>query len=81
MMSRLLRVLLVSLWLVLGLALILVPWSDVWDANYFLYQYPALALFLKNPFLRGTISGLGFLNVLLSLEAFRHRTAAMATRT
>lgn len=81
MMSRLLRVLLVSLWLVLGLALILAPWSDVWDANYFLYQYPALALFLKNPFLRGAISGLGFLNVLLSLEAFRRRTASVATRT
>jgi hypothetical protein len=81
MMSRILRVLLVLLWLALGLALILVPWSDVWDTNYFLYQYPALALFLKNPFLRGAISGLGFLNVLLSLEAFRHRTATVATRT
>ena len=81
MMSRLLRVLLVSLWLVLGLALILVPWSDVWDTNYFLYQYPALAHFLKNPFLRGAISGLGFLNVLLSLETFRHRTSAVARRT
>lgn len=75
------RLLLVLLWLALGLALILVPWSDVWDTNYFLYQYPALALVLKNPFLRGAISGLGFLNVLLSLEAFRHRVAAVATRT
>jgi hypothetical protein len=81
MMSRILRLLLVLLWLALGLALILVPWSDIWDTNFFLYQYPALALFLKNPFLRGAISGLGFLNVLLSLEAFRHRTPTVATRT
>jgi hypothetical protein len=81
MMSRILRLLLVLLWLALGLALILVPWSDVWDTNFFLYQYPALAFFLKNPFLRGAISGLGFLNVLLSLEAFRHRTATVVTRT
>ena len=80
-MSRVVRVPILLLWLVFGLALILVPWSDIWEANYFLYQYPALALFLKNPFLRGAISGLGFLNVLLSLEAFRHRTAAVATRT
>ena len=81
MMSRILRLLLALLWLALGLALILVPWSDIWDTNFFLYQYPALALFLKNPFLRGGISGLGFLNVLLSLEAFRHRSATVATRS
>ncbi|HXJ17864.1 MAG TPA: hypothetical protein VNM68_11800 [Candidatus Polarisedimenticolia bacterium] len=81
MISRILRLLLALLWLALGLALILVPWSDIWDTNFFLYQYPALALFLNNPFLRGAISGLGFVNVLLSLEAFRHRTATVATRT
>jgi hypothetical protein len=79
-MSRIARIFVLLLWLVLGLALILVPWSDIWETNYFLYQYPALALFLKNPFLRGAISGLGFMNVLLSLEGFRHRSAATASR-
>ncbi|MGA2509853.1 MAG: hypothetical protein ABSG27_06440 [Candidatus Acidiferrales bacterium] len=80
-MSRIARVILLLLWLAFGLALILVPWSDIWEANYFLYQYPALGVFLKNPFLRGAISGLGFMNVLLSLEAFRHRTPSAARRT
>jgi hypothetical protein len=80
-MSRIARVILLLLWLAFGLALILVPWSDIWEANYFLYQYPALGVFLKNPFLRGAISGLGFMNVLLSLEAFRHRTLSAARRT
>jgi hypothetical protein len=80
-MNRIVRVLILLLWLVLGLALILVPWSDVWETNYFLYQYPALAIFLKNPFLRGAISGLGFMNVLLSLESFRRRTTAIVKRT
>ena len=79
-MSRIAQILVLLLWLVLGLALILVPWSDIWETNYFLYQYPALGLFLKNPFLRGAISGLGFMNVLLSLEGFRHRSAATASR-
>jgi len=80
-MSRVARVPILLLWLVFGLALILVPWSDVWDINYFLYQYPALGLIVKNPFVRGAISGLGFMNVLLSLEAFRHRTTAVTGRT
>jgi hypothetical protein len=79
-MSRIARIFVLLLWLVLGLALILVPWSDIWETNYFLYQYPALGLFLKNPFLRGAISGLGFMNVLLSLEGFRHRSTATASR-
>jgi hypothetical protein len=80
-MNRTVRVPLLLLWLVFGLALILVPWSDIWETNYFLYQYPALGLFLKNAFLRGAISGLGFMDVLLSLEAFRRRTASIASRT
>jgi hypothetical protein len=75
-----LRYAILSLWMLLGLALILAPWSDYWETNYFLFQYPALALWLKNPFMRGAISGLGFMNVVMSLEAFRHRVATIAGR-
>jgi hypothetical protein len=80
-MIRLLRVVLLLLWLELGLMLILVPWSDMWDINYFLYQYPALGLIMKNPYLRGAVSGLGLMNVLFALEAFRRRTSTVVTRT
>jgi hypothetical protein len=80
-MSRIVRIPVLLLWLVLGLALILLPWSEIWENNYFLYQYPALGLVLKSSFLRGAISGLGFMNVLLSLEGFRHRSSAAASRT
>ena len=75
-----LRYAILSLWMLLGLALILVPWSDYWETNYFLFQYPALALWLQNPFVRGAISGLGFMNVVLSLEAFRERVSTVASR-
>ncbi|MGA8222283.1 MAG: hypothetical protein WB780_11565 [Candidatus Acidiferrales bacterium] len=81
MMNRLLRVVLLLVWLEVGLVLILVPWSEVWETNYFLYQYPSLGLFVKNPYLRGAISGLGLMNVFLALEAFRRRTSAVATHT
>lgn len=80
-MSRVARIIILLLWLTLGLALILAPWSEVWETNYFLYQYPALGLFLKNLYLRGAISGLGFMDILLSLEAFRHGTIAATSRT
>jgi hypothetical protein len=81
MMNRVLRVLIVLLWLELGLVLILVPWSDVWEVNYFLYQYPALGLVLKSPFFRGAISGLGLINVILALGAFRRGSSTGAAQS
>jgi hypothetical protein len=80
-MTRLLRIVLLLLWLELGLVLIVAPWSSVWETNFFLYQYPGWGILLKNPFLRGAISGLGLVNVLLSVGAFRRRTTPVATRT
>jgi hypothetical protein len=80
MMNRVLRVLLLLVWLELGLMLILVPWSDFWQANYFMIQFPQLGNFLRSAYLRGAVSGLGVMNVFLALESFRHRAIAVAKR-
>jgi len=80
-MNRFLRILIVLVWLELGLVLLLVPWSDFWEINYFLYQYPGFALFVKNAFFRGAVSGLGVMNIFMALEAFRRRKQAVARRT
>jgi hypothetical protein len=81
MMNRLLRILLLLVWLELGLMLILVPWSDFWQANYFMIQFPELGTVLRSAYLRGAVSGLGVMNVFLALESFRHRAAAFAKRS
>jgi len=80
MTSRILRIVLLLLWFELGVVLILLPWSDYWDVNYFLYQYPSLGFLLKNSYLRGMISGLGIMNVMFALEAFRGRAPSVVTR-
>jgi hypothetical protein len=80
MMNRILRILLLLVWLELGLMLILVPWSDFWQANYFMIQFPGLANILRSAYLRGAVSGLGVMNVFLALESFRHRAIAVAKR-
>lgn len=77
MLHRFLRVVILMIWLELGMVLILVPWLEIWEANYFLYQYPLLGVFVKNPFVRGAISGLGFMNVLLSIGAFRRGSSVV----
>lgn len=73
MMIRIFRVVMFLFWLELGMVLILVPWSDYWDVNYFLFQYPSFAFFLKNAYLRGAVSGLGIMDVLLAVASFRFR--------
>jgi hypothetical protein len=80
MAHRFLRVVILLVWLEFGLVLVLVPWSEIWEANYFLYQYPGFGFFAKNAFLRGAISGLGVLNVLLSIGAFRRNSDAVPSR-
>lgn len=69
------------MWMELGVAIILVPWSEYWDLNYFVYQYPSFGIVAANSYLRGAISGLGVLNVLFALEAFRRRNPSVADRT
>jgi hypothetical protein len=81
MTNRSLRIVLLLLWFELGVTLILLPWSDYWDVNYFLFQYPSSALILKNSFLRGMISGLGVMNIMFALEAFRRRTPTVVARS
>jgi hypothetical protein len=36
---------------------------------------------LKNSYLRGMISGLGVMNIMFALEAFRRRTPIVVTRS
>ena len=80
-MSRVLRVVLLLIWLELGLLLILLPWwSAFWETNYFLNRYPALIPFLLNPYLRGAISGLGLIDTVLAVEAFRRDFSTTVTR-
>jgi len=82
MMSRVIRVLFLLIWIELGLVLVLVPWSEMWEANYFLLRYPVFDVFARNPYFRGAISGLGVMNIFFALESFRRRVApAIAKRS
>ncbi len=57
------RLLAVVLFIEVGLLLIVLPWSGFWDRNYFAHAWPELQPLLANNFLRGAVSGLGFLNL------------------
>jgi hypothetical protein len=50
-----------------GLLLIVLPWSNFWERNYFGALSPVLYQILTNYFVRGAISGLGLLNLAAGL--------------
>ncbi len=81
-MNRVLRVLVIVLCFELGVLLMLVPWSLLWERNYFLNRYPALIPYVMNSSVRGAISGLGVLDIILAAGLIRRRHPdSVATRS
>jgi hypothetical protein len=75
------RLLLVALFVELGLVLAIVPWSVYWDRNYFVESIPFLHGMLTNNFVRGAVSGLGVVNlVMAAVEMFSIIVARRAAR-
>ena len=50
-----------------GLLLVFVPWSAYWDRNYFAHLAPVIGDAIKNPYVRGAVSGLGLINIVAGL--------------
>lgn len=63
MLARLLLFIYILFCLELGIFLLLLPWSGLWEGNYFLFRYPQLAPYLLNNSVRGLISGLGLVDI------------------
>ena len=77
-MDRVLRVVLVLLCFELGVILVLIPWSALWERNFFLDRYPQLIPFLLNSYVRGAISGLGLLDIWIAGARLRRPRTARA---
>ena len=62
------RLLLVAYFIEVGLLLVLVPWSSFWERNYFVAALPALHDIIRNNYVRGAVSGLGVVNLLMGFN-------------
>ena len=59
--------------LLVGLSLVIAPWTAWWDANYLIQPHPAFKALLLSAFTRGAVSGLGLINIMLAVyEAHEH---------
>ena len=66
-MRTVVRLVYVAYFLEVGLALLVVPWSDLWMRNYFVNRWPSFGAVAADPFVKGAVSGLGLVNLALGL--------------
>jgi hypothetical protein len=73
-LMRLWVVVRVAFFIELGMVLVVLPWTRGWTENHLLLAYPGLRFFLQKNFVRGLISGLGFLDIGFGIwEAVRYK--------
>ena len=57
-----------------GVVLLVFPWSEYWDNNFFSNWIPMTSDLWDNSYVRGAVSGLGIVNIFISFsELFRLR--------
>ena len=70
-------VLLITFCMEIGFFLLIFPWTDFWESNYFSSVIPEWNRYWDNMYARGAISGLGVVNLWISFaEIFRLRRFA-----
>jgi hypothetical protein len=57
------RLLLTAFFIETGAVLLLAPWSEFWDRNYFAQGLPFIHALMINNFVRGAVSGVGIVNM------------------
>ena len=67
-MNRLLAIAFILFCFEIGLFLVFVPWSVLWENNVLLSYSFNLRIFLLNNFVRGAVSGLGVVDLALGLS-------------
>ena len=72
MWKRILFVVFILFCIELGLFLLVLPWSEIWERNLFLSLFPELRAFLLSNYFRGALTGLGLVNLWVGLSDAWH---------
>ena len=70
------RALVVFYFVEVGLALVIIPWTQFWDRNYFVEAWSTTEAALTSPAIRGAVTGVG----IVSLWAAVMETASLLRR-
>jgi hypothetical protein len=70
--AKVINILYILYSLEVGIALLWLPWLDIWENNSLLYLYPQLHSIVSSPFLKGAVLGLGIDNILIGISEVVH---------
>lgn len=64
-----------------GLFFVIVPWTVIWTANPLLQSNLTIAMWAGNPFVRGFVSGIGILHLILGVREMVRIARARSERS
>jgi hypothetical protein len=71
-MGRLISIVSIFFCFEIGLFLVIIPWSELWEGNYLLNYVPALRPLILHNVFRGGVTVLGGIDILIGVSEFRH---------
>ena len=82
-MGRLLSIASIFFCFEIGLFLVIIPWSELWEGNYFLNYVPAFRPVVLHTFSRAVVTALGGIDIFIGLSELRNfvRSLKAPTRT
>jgi hypothetical protein len=79
-MGRLLSIASVFFCLEIGLFLVFVPWSELWEGNYLLNYVPGLRPLILHSSFRAGVTALGCIDILIGISEFRRLVRSFRDR-
>jgi hypothetical protein len=76
-MSRLFALASIFFCFEIGLFLIIIPWSELWEGNYLLSYVPRLQPLVLHDAFRGAVTALGGIDLLIGLFELKHLIKSM----
>ena len=71
-MSRLLSIAAIFFCFEIGLFLVFIPWSELWEGNYLLYYIPNFRPLILHTFFRAGVTTLGGIDILIGISELRN---------
>ena len=78
-MGRLLSIASIFFCFEIGLFLVFIPWSELWEGNYLLNYVPAFRPVILHSLFRSGVTALGGIDILIGISELRHFVKSLRT--
>ena len=79
-MRRLLSVVSIFFCFEIGLFLVIIPWSELWEGNYLLTYIPTFRPFIVHNLFRAGVTALGAIDILIGISELRQFIRSLRTQ-